>query len=102
MHIQEFLLARVRDDQASATGDATSDGQAESGAGEFEARRSLIHRHHDRSITVVGNGPFQTVTRCSICIREFTRPCRVLRGLAQPDRNHPDYDHRWDVDEPMA
>ena len=100
MRISEFLLARVRQDEVDAEAHGYEHHfDSHDGGGVFERRRTAIHRHHDRSITVVSTGAFQTVSRCGVCIREFTRPCRVLMSLAQADNEHPDYDHAWDLPE---
>lgn len=97
MSIQEFLLARVDQDEAEALSGSRSAAQ------DFERRRAVIYRHHERSMTVMSIGKFQTVTRCSVCSGATTRPCTALRCLAQPDHGHPDYDVAWDLEaEPVG
>lgn len=99
MHINEFLLARVADDEVSAGGPSSTTyelGPNRAHASDlFERRRTAIHRHHDRSVTVMFAGKAQTISRCGMCAHEVTRPCRALRLLALPDDAHPDYDPAW-------
>jgi hypothetical protein len=99
MHINEFLLARVADDEAGAgaPGSTTYElGPNRAHACDlFERRRIAIHRHHDRSVTVMFAGRAQTISRCGVCAHELTRPCRALKRLALPHASHPDYDAAW-------
>lgn len=105
MRIEEFLLARVDEDETNAEGADGDRGltprRAHATDG-FERRRAIIHRHHDQSVTVMSSGAFETVTRCGICIHEFTRPCRALKTLAAPDDAHPDYDLQWQFAAPST
>jgi hypothetical protein len=102
MRIQEFLLARVAQDESSATD--TDASQYELGPNRshqvdvFEQRRIVIDRHHDRSMTIGSGGIFQTVAQCSVCLSETIRPCRALRTLALADTAHPDYDPGWAIE----
>lgn len=106
MRIEEFLLSRVDEDEKNAAEGAGGEyelgpnGAHAASVESFEHRRAVIHRHHDRSVTVMASGAFETVTRCGICIHEFTRPCRALRTLAVPDDQHPDYDRLWQLAAP--
>jgi hypothetical protein len=100
MRITEFLLARVDQEQSNAervTAPRELGPDRSAAMDTYARRRAVIHRHHDQSVTVMATGEFQTVTRCGICIHEFTRPCRALKTLALPDRAHPDYDRAWDL-----
>jgi hypothetical protein len=101
MRIQEFLLARVAQDENGATdSDAT---QYELGPNRthqvdsFEQRRTVIARHHDRSVTIGSGGNFRTVAKCGVCLNETARPCQALRALALADHAHPDYDPDWAI-----
>lgn len=106
MRIQEFLLARVAQDEERAA--TTHETTYELGPNRahavntFERRRAVIHRHHDRLVTEMALGDFATIARCELCVHETMRPCRALRALARPDRTHPDYDTDWNVPDSSA
>jgi hypothetical protein len=74
--IQEFLLAYTAGDPAE------------------------VERHRERTMNVVSRHGIETITRCTTCPREETRPCTALRILALPYAQHPAYRREWSIDPP--
>jgi hypothetical protein len=64
--------------------------------------RAAVERHSERTMTVVFPGQIEAITRCGICPKEETRPCRALRILALPYAHHPAYRPEWRIAEPDA
>ena len=62
--------------------------------------RAEVKRHSDRTMTVVTLSGIETITRCGICPKEDTRPCRALRILAMPYAQHPAYRPEWSITGP--
>jgi hypothetical protein len=76
--IQEFLLARLQDDDSDAV-------------------RAEVERHRDRTMTVVFRDRVETITRCGTCPKEPERPCTAMRELALPFADHPQFRPEWRV-----
>jgi hypothetical protein len=66
-------------------------------AGLLTAFRDEIEQHNDHTMTVVSRNGTETITRCRMCPKEDTRPCRALEMMALAYASHPAYLPEWRI-----
>jgi hypothetical protein len=108
LQIHDFLLVYVLGDttdpdtRAHAVGDLDPEPSGLNGIPPAATSlRSAVAQHRERTMTVVFPGQIEAITRCGICPKEETRPCRALRILALPYAQHPAYRPEWRIAPPV-